>query len=330
MNRISRIVAIPVTLLVLCVGAHGADYASPGPLDIATAKLDWHDTARDRDVPVKIYFPKSGGGPFPVILFSHGLGGTRDTYEYLGRHWASHGYVCVHLQHLGSDSAVWQDTAPRDRMATLRDAAKDPRNAIERPKDVTFAIDQTEALNKSDPTFKGRLDLDHIGIAGHSFGAYTVLASAGQVFIGPRGNEMSLPDPRITAAIAMSAPAQKRADDLLDKSYAKIKIPILHMTGTLDTSPVVPTTTAEDRRIPFDHIRAPNQYLIVFKDGDHMIFSGRGRMTGGEKDAEFQKLIKESSLAFWDAYLKGDAKAQAWLKDDFDDVLGENGSFETK
>ena len=330
MNRIFRIVAITATLLALCVGARGADYASPGTFEVATVKLDWRDTARDRDVPVKIYYPKSGDGPFPVILFSHGLGGTRDTYEYLGRHWASHGYVCVHLQHIGSDAAVWQDTSPGERMASMRDAAKDPRNAIERPKDVTFAIDQIDTLNKSDPTFKGRLDSNHLGIAGHSFGAYTVLASAGQVFIGPRGNEMSLPDPRITAAIAMSAPAQKRADELLDKSYAKIKIPILHMTGTLDTSPIMPTTTAEDRRIPYDHIRASNQYLIVFKDGDHMIFSGRGRMKCGEKDAAFQKLIKESSLAFWDAYLKRDGDAKAWLNKDFGNVLGAAGTFEQK
>ena len=38
-----------------------------------------------------------------MIVFSHGLGGTRDGYEYLGRHWASYGYVSVHLQHKGSD-----------------------------------------------------------------------------------------------------------------------------------------------------------------------------------------------------------------------------------
>jgi len=69
-------------------------------------RTTWHDANRDRDVPVKIYSPKSGNGPFPVIIFSHGLVGSREGYEYLGRHWASRGYVSVHLQHYGSDDDV--------------------------------------------------------------------------------------------------------------------------------------------------------------------------------------------------------------------------------
>src|ERR1043166_7563974 len=75
--------------------------------EVATAKFDWLDTKRERTVPVKIYYPSTGNGPFPIIIFSHGLGGSRDGYEYLGRYWTSHGYVSVHVQHIGSDDAVW-------------------------------------------------------------------------------------------------------------------------------------------------------------------------------------------------------------------------------
>src|SRR5690349_16713527 len=70
-----------------------APYKAPsGSNLVETVKYDWKDEKRDRQVPVKIYFPKNGMGPFPIIIFSHGLGGSRDGYEYLGRHWASHGY----------------------------------------------------------------------------------------------------------------------------------------------------------------------------------------------------------------------------------------------
>src|SRR6185369_7102161 len=110
-----------------------------GPGAVETVRFDWHDAKRDRDVPVKIYFPKSGGGRLPVIIFSHGLGGSREGYEYLGRHWASHGYVSVHVQHPGSDDAVWRNAAALDRMTAMRQAAADPRNAINRPLDVSFA-----------------------------------------------------------------------------------------------------------------------------------------------------------------------------------------------
>src|SRR5450432_1692671 len=55
-------------------------------------RLQWNDPSRNREVPVKIYFPTEGNGPFPVVIFSHGLGGTREGYEYLARQWAANGY----------------------------------------------------------------------------------------------------------------------------------------------------------------------------------------------------------------------------------------------
>ena len=70
-------------------------------------RLDWTDAARGRTVPAKIYYPTDAAGPFPVIVFSHGLGGTREAYEYLARQWAANGYVSVHLQHPGSDDIPW-------------------------------------------------------------------------------------------------------------------------------------------------------------------------------------------------------------------------------
>src|SRR6185369_13262736 len=80
-----------------------------GPFAVAVTRYDWVDAARNnRPVPVKIYAPEKGAGPFPVIVFSHGLGGSREAYEYLGRHWASHGYVVAHVQHEGSDDQVWK------------------------------------------------------------------------------------------------------------------------------------------------------------------------------------------------------------------------------
>ena len=181
----------------------GVAAAKPGPFAVEVASYDWLDKTRDRSVPVKIYFPKTGRGPFPVIIFSHGLGGSRDGYEYLGRHWASHGYVSVHLQHQGSDTAIWKGQARP--LEALRNSLKDPRNAINRPLDVRFAIDQMEKLNTDRGPLNGRLDLSRIGMAGHSFGAWTALAVIGEVFIGPGGREASLPDRRVKAAIAMSA-----------------------------------------------------------------------------------------------------------------------------
>lgn len=311
-------VLLLIVMLILCSVAF-ADVNKPdkaytdavGPYKVGVVQYDWVDAQRNRSVPVKIYYPIDYNTPCPLIVFSHGLGGSREGYEYLGRHWASWGYVSVHVQHKGSDSDIWKETGVNS-MAALRNAAANPRNAIERPKDISFAIDQMENLNKEAGLFKGRVDMKRIGVAGHSFGAYTTLAVAGQV-VGGWLFEKSFADSRVKAAIPMSAPVNKRQS--LQKAFGKITIPCMHMTGTLDESPVG-NTSAKDRRLPFDYIKAKEQYLVTFNGGDHMIFSGRLRRDSIEnrKDEHFQSLIKVSTTAFWGAYLKGDQEAKIWLK----------------
>ncbi|BCM89248.1 hypothetical protein IAD21_01093 [Abditibacteriota bacterium] len=286
-------------------------------------RAEWHDAKRNRNVPVKIYFPK-GNGPFPVIMFSHGLGGTREMYQYLGSYWAAHGFVAVHLQHIGSDDSVWRGGVDRQNLM----GAMSSKNALDRVRDVSFAIDQLQSLNNTQTwPLHGKLDLSHIGMAGHSFGANTTLMVSG-LKLPMGGNSVS--DPRIKCAIAMSSPSPVLKN--YNVIYGGIKIPMFHMTGTQDVSPVDRNgTTPLDRRLPYDHIRGADAYLTTFAGGDHMVFSGRSRPTGAvASDERNHLLIQESSTAFWDAYLKGDAKAMAWLHTDFAKELGVNGVFEQK
>lgn len=324
-------------LLLVRFAAVSSAYEPPAPgTEVEVLRLDWHDAARDRDVPAKIYLPKNGGKPLPVIVFSHGLGGSREGYEYLGRHWAGCGYVSVHLQHPGSDDSVWKGAAPAERMQSLKGASLSLTNIANRPKDVSFAIDQLSALQRdASSPLHGRLDLDHIGVAGHSFGGFTTMAIAGQHF-GPT----QWSDPRVKAAIQMSAPVARPAQR--DRAYVDITIPVFHMTGTRDDSPIG-DTKAEERRIPFDKMNAAETCLLIFKGGDHMVFSGPSRFRQAlagvqgsdpesrEHDEEFQKLICVGSTAFWDAWLKGNKDARGWLMDgDFAKLLGDRGSFEKK
>ncbi len=311
-------------------------YLPPTPtLEVATVKLDWHDAKRERAVPAKIYFPKDGAGPFPVVLFSHGLGGSREYYEYLARHWVGCGYVSVHITHLGSDDSVWKDLPLAERGKSLQKAASNISNALNRPPDGQFALDQIEKLNADETSpLKGRLDLKAMAIAGHSFGAYTTLALAGQTFMLPFFQTKRYDEPRLKAAIQMSAPAPAIRRDL-DGTFSTITIPVMHMTGTKDFLEILPQTTAADRRIPFDHMSHSETCLVIFNDGDHFIFSGRERMAATPEklaqDAAFQKLICASTTAFWDAYLKGNAAAKKWLLEGgCEKLLGEQATFEHK
>lgn len=310
-------------------------YEKMGPFQTKSVLLSWQDTSRGREIPVKIYFPDFKDSKMtacPVIIFSHGLGGTREGYEYLGRHWASRGYISVHLQHIGTDDSVWRENREGSQpMKNMRKAAFDPKNAINRVDDVRFTIDRLEAMNKTDKTFRGMIDMNRIGAAGHSYGANTSMMIAGQKAAVNTGLGRSFADPRIKAVIAMSAPVPK-IKSRLDDIYSSIIIPVMHMTGTKDDSPVA-DTKASERRLPFDHTTAPDQYLIIFKDGDHMIFSGRTRLIPGDedKDALFQEYIKTASTAFWEAYLNNDGSAKKWLKGGgLKGFLGSAGTIETK
>ncbi len=320
--KLFRLLALAWLIVAPAPGAFAATNA------VEILRADWLDANRNRTVPVKIYYPATDSGPLPVIIFSHGLGGSREGYEYLGRHWAAHGYVSVHLQHLGSDAAVWQDKPATELKASLRQSAANLDNAANRPADVSFAIDRLEKLNQEKSPLKNRLDLARLGVAGHSFGAFTTLAVAGQVFVTPGDKEISFGDPRVKAAVAMSAPVPARKSTL-DRAFAKIKIPILHMTGTEDSSPIG-ETRPEERRVPFDHIHGAEQYLLTFNGGDHMIFGGVSGKLPPEKQKRFKELICESSTAFWDAYLKGEATGKVRLTNDFKTVLATNGTFEVK
>lgn len=298
-------------------------------MPVESVEYNWHDDARNRDVPVKIYYPATNCPPCPVIVFSHGLGGSRDVYSYLGNHWASHGYVSVHPTHHGSDTRSL--IHPVRPIKNVQEVASNPENALNRPKDVSFVIDRLTAISTNGSPLAGRLNLDRIGVAGHSFGGQTALACAGALLAGEGGAAVSLRDSRVKAAIAMSAPAQGGDEAALRRMYGAIRIPCFHMTGTRDSSPIG-VTKVEDRRIPFDHIAGVDEYLLTLAGGDHMIFSGRPRRLGNaEKDPRFHELILLGSTVFWDAYLRGNAAAREWFSGSgFERTVGADGTFEKK
>ena len=297
-----------------------------GSAEVRSFLEEWRDESRSRDVPVKLYHP-AGDGPFPVVIFSHGLGGTRENYAYLGEHWASHGYVSVHVQHVGSDDSVWRGNAKP--MQAMQHATEDLENLLGRPKDVSFAIDELTRRNALEGwALRGKLDLGALAVAGHSFGAYTSLCSAGRDLVTPLGEKIEVSDARVKACIAMSP--QGSARDAANGSWREFACPVFHMTGTKDESPIRGDAKPEERRIPFDTIDKAEQYLLIFDGGDHMTFGDRSRLFGA-RDPAHHPLILSSSTAFLDAYLKHDAAAFTWLRDGgFTSILGSKGTFEHK
>lgn len=266
-----------------------------------------HDSKRNRDVPIRVYLPKSTS-PQPLVIFSHGLGGSRENNGYLGRHLASRGYVVLFVQHPGSDESVWKDTPMRDRMQAMQTAANG-QNLELRVDDVHFVLDQMTTLNKSDSQFKGRIDLNHVGMSGHSFGAMTSQAVGGQNYpmIGQKWT-----DSRIDAAV-MYSPSSPGPDAANSRAFSKVTIPWLLMTGTEDSSPIG-GQTPESRTKVYPALPNGNKFEVVLFGAEHSAFSERG-LPGDSRtrNPNHHKVILALTTAFWDAYLRNDPAAKSWL-----------------
>lgn len=277
-------------------------HADAPPVDLTVS-----DKERSRDIPIRVYLPTTTSAA-PVVLFSPGLGGSRDGYVFLARGWALRGYVVVVLQHPGSDDAVWREAQPGERRAAMVRAASVQNFAL-RARDVSVVLDQLEKWNEGTAPMAKRLDLAHVGMSGHSFGAITTQAVSGQLFPAS-----SLTDVRIDAALAMS-PSRPLVGDAA-RAFADVKIPWLLMTGTNDVSPIGGIDAAS-RLAVFAALPPGNKYELVLAGAEHSIFSD-GPLPGDRqpRNPKHQTAIRALSIAFWDACLRDDVAARAWLNGD--------------
>ena len=279
----------------------------------------WHDAARDRDVPVRIRLPQ-GDGRVPLVLFSHGLGGDIGSGAIWTSAWVDHGLAVVHIQHHGSDIAVYRGaTGPDDRRARVH-AAATAEQLLARVADAGFVLDELGRRKTEGACDLTRIDTSRAGFAGHSMGAWTAQALAGQRWFGAA----RLVDPRFRAAIAFSPSAfaispPASAETELAAAFGGITMPFFSITGTADgappTSDTVQQAAAEAQRVgPYIGMSPGDKFLLVFKDGDHLVFSGnRLRRAPIAADPHIQAVTVAASTAFWGATLLGDTGDTAFL-----------------
>jgi predicted dienelactone hydrolase len=281
--------------------------AVPADVEIRPADFTVRDQSRQRDIPIRIYLPTES--PAAVVLFSHGLGGTREGCAYLGKHWASRGYAVVFLQHPGSDDSVWRSQPVGQRMAAMNQAAS-ARNFMLRVKDVPAVLDQLAAWDRDgDHPLAGRLDLSLVGMSGHSFGAVTTQAVSGQAFTG----RTMFTDPRIRAAIAFSPSSPRRGEPAA--AFGSVKVPWMLMTGTRDVSTIGDADVASRLGV-YPALRG-EKYELVLHDGEHSAFTERS-LPGetGKRNPNHHRAILALSTAFWDTCLREMDGARAWLQGD--------------
>lgn len=332
-RRPNYAVILQLTLLIVAFFQNSqlqsADYDPMAILQTAPVEsLDFSvlDQPRARKIPIRIYLPAEFGQSTPVILFSHGLGGSKEGNRFMGEHWARRGYLVVFLQHAGSDETVWKGVELRERLTAMRNAAS-PQSLFLRCGDVRTVLDQIDKWNQDTkhPLY-GKMDLLRVGMSGHSFGAHTTQATSGQSFpvVGQK-----FVDDRIDAAIAFSPSSPARGNS--NSSFSSVKIPWMLMTGTKDASPIGDQTIESRLEVYPNLPKTLDKFELVLDNAEHSAFTDRALPGDKQKrNAKHHKAILALSTAFWDSYLMEDANAKIWLAEKAKSVLEEKDRWQSQ
>ena len=258
------------------------------PWTVAVRESALTDATRDRQIGLAVYAPEGLPESVPVILVSHGGDGSnrgQRALAHLGRTFAAHGYLAIHLGHRPSESNL--------------------AHRLDRPADVSHVLDRLAAGDVPyPPGFTGLPDLSRVGHAGHSWGAYTSHAVGGATF-----DQGTFGDPRVRAIVPISPQgaggfgAFDRGPE--DNTWRTVTVPVLTYIGETEKNGPAGQFEAEDWRLqPFERYpEAGDAFMAVLPGQDHSQMGSGGSV-------EVQAYIANNARLFFDVYV-ADREADA-------------------
>ena len=272
-----------------------------------------------------------------LIVISHGVASSRQTFSYLGEHLASHGFAVAIVEH--NDISLNKF----DAFLSGSERFPEPNNLIEQPQDIFFVLNKLEREIKINSLLKNKINLDRVGVIGHSFGGYTSLALAGGKLIPdaqaakcqtdnyrdvlldlsslaqctfdrlPK-TDYQLKDPRIKATIAVNP----MANIFEHSGMATVDIPTMLISGTNDL--MMPPVAEQIQ--PFSWLNADiDKYLVLVKPGTHFSFLREGLgilpvpdRVVGISPTFAHPIIKSLSTSFFKVHLEEQWEYQKYLQ----------------
>ncbi|WP_319419080.1 alpha/beta hydrolase [Pleurocapsa sp. FMAR1] len=311
--------------------------------------LSYKNPRRDSKGYFDLYQPKVNQ-LVPLIVISHGLASDRQTFAYLGEHFASHGFAVAIVEH--DDISLNKF----DRFLSGSTRFPEPNNLIDQPLDVKSVLDRLEQESATNPRLQNKLNLQEVGVLGQSIGGYTSLALAGGKLTADKMAEECQPENYRDVLLDLSSLAKCTFDDLKDSHYqlqdprikavvainplgkifgkegmGAIKIPTMLISGTHDLI----TPSVDEQLKPFTWLnRDVDKYLVLVKPGTHFSFLQEGLgvlpvpegIVGPSPSSAYPGL-KALSTAFFKAYLAHQEKYKNYLQSDRLDILS-NDAFE--
>ncbi|MET8150376.1 alpha/beta hydrolase family protein [Actinoplanes sp. NPDC049668] len=216
--------------------AAAAGKAPSGTLPVKVRKLRLSRGA-DRPLPTTVWYPATGKGPFPVIVFSHGLTARPGDYERLLTRWAGAGFVVAAPAYPHTSAGVAEFNAI---------------DVINQPADASHVLTKVLALDtRAGDALRGRLDEAHVAAAGHSAGGITTIG----MLTGDR-------DDRLDAAAVLAA------RQVLPVPFSGPPVSVLFVHGKLDR-----TIRYADGLAAFEAVPWPKAMLTI-PNGGHVTTDG--------------------------------------------------------
>lgn len=327
----------------------------PGTYRVGAISVRFVSESQERDLPGTVWFPTEAnegermyyqdlipatnviknapiadGGPFPVVIFSHGNQGFAEQSGYLTEFLASHGFIVAACDHIGNTTGTFK----KELMAYI---------AQQRPRDLSIVLDHLEAWQQTEGhPLAGKFDLDRVAGAGHSFGGYTVLYWAGASLHREHLEEVCEEGVTRGFCSLMTDDFSESLDYSASVSDARVKaiIPlapagwaVFGPEGIGDVfAPTHLQVGDQDETLPpeeeslamYPHLKAPKS-MMVLAGGGHFTFSNMcdiyPRFDGcGAEFLDAQRAYYLSNLyalAFLRVTLLDEARDKEYLTDDF-------------
>jgi predicted dienelactone hydrolase len=228
--------------------------------------------------------PATSGGPFPVVMFSHGACGTPTQSTYFTEHLASWGFVVVAPPHPGNV----EGDCPCEGQCLV-----DSYN--NRVDDLSFALESVLAL-ADDPVgaLGAIIDPERAAVTGFSFGGLDAVRAASEG--------------RFDAVVALAPGAPL----LLIDAASRTRVPAMLMAGGKDWAVDSGQVTQLYRALPNDIPR----YLIVLPEGGHHSFQDDCTLACDFPQERAHELVNRYATAFLETHLVGDENYRRYLEVD--------------
>lgn len=288
-----------------------------------------------------LYHPQQLSAPTPVVVITAGFGAEQDFFEDLAHHLASYGFAVAVPEHAGSNK-------PR-RQAFFAGQHKElfpVTEYVNRPKEVTSVLDELERRNAVQ--FQNQLDLENVGVFGHSFGGPTALSLGGAELNFDQlqqncGDEMDLLNISLYyQCYALELPPQStqlrdnrvKALFLLGpfssslfgpQEMSKLDLPILWEATDID----LPAPLLLEQMPTFQALTTPDRYLAVSEGLPHAHITFEvisGLVEEGEVErveALSMTYQKALTVAFFKTHVAEDEAFRSYLQSSYTQSISE-------